>query len=80
MNWVVRIADDVKAFIDGLPAKARDQISRNISDIEQDPFRGDVTALQGKRSGRYRIIFFVHHTKQLVDIGWVVLRSEKTYR
>jgi mRNA-degrading endonuclease RelE of RelBE toxin-antitoxin system len=56
--------------------------------MEQDPFRGDVKALQGKewkgyyrkRTGRYRIIFFVHHAERLVDIGWLLLRSEKTYR
>jgi hypothetical protein len=45
MKWVVRIADDAKTFIDGLPAKARDQISRSITDMEHDPFRDDVKAL-----------------------------------
>jgi mRNA-degrading endonuclease RelE of RelBE toxin-antitoxin system len=88
MNWVVRIADDAQAFINGLPKKARDQISRSITEMEQDPFRGDVKALQGKewkgyyrkRTGRYRIIFFAHHAKRVVDIGWVLFRSEKTYR
>lgn len=88
MNWVVRIANDAQAFLDGLPTKARDQVSRSITEMEQDPFRGDVKALHGKewkgyyrkRTGRYRIIFFVHHSERLVDIGWVLLRSEKTYR
>lgn len=88
MNWVVRIADDAQASIDSLPQKPRRQISRGITQMEQDPFQGDVKALQGKawkgyyrkRAGDYRIIFFVHHAEHLVDVGWVLPRSEKTYR
>jgi mRNA-degrading endonuclease RelE of RelBE toxin-antitoxin system len=52
------------------------------------PFRGDVKPLQGKtwkgyyrkRAGDYRIIFLVNHDERLVDVSWVLLRSEKTYR
>jgi mRNA-degrading endonuclease RelE of RelBE toxin-antitoxin system len=88
MNWVVRIADDAQAFIDGLPAKGRRQVSHSISQLEEDPFRGDVKPLHGKawrgyyrkRAGDYPIIFFVHQTERLVDVGWVVMSSEKTYR
>jgi len=42
MNWVVRIADDARLFLDGLPNKARRQVSRSIGQMEQDPFQGDV--------------------------------------
>ena len=87
MNWVVRIADDAQAFINGLPPKARRQVSHSISEMEDDPFRGNVKALQGKvwkgyyrkRTGDYRIIFFSHHAERLVDVGWVTTKSEKTY-
>jgi mRNA-degrading endonuclease RelE of RelBE toxin-antitoxin system len=56
--------------------------------MEQDPFQGDVKALQGKawkgyyrkRTGDYRIIFFPHHERHIVDVAWVVLKSEKTYQ
>ncbi|HTU45464.1 MAG TPA: hypothetical protein VMF91_10405 [Bryobacteraceae bacterium] len=45
--------------------KTRRQVSRSISQLEQDPFQGDVEPLKGKawkgcyrkRSGDYRIIF-----------------------
>lgn len=88
MNWVVRISDDAQLFINGLPQKARRQITRSINQMEQDPFRGDVKALQGKawqgyyrkRSGDYRIIFFPHREQHIVDVSWVVLKSEKAYR
>ena len=88
MNWVVRIAEDAQLFIDGLPAKARRQVSRSITQMEQDPFQGDVKALQGKawkgyyrkRTGDYRIIFFPHREQRIIDIAGVVLKSETTYR
>jgi mRNA-degrading endonuclease RelE of RelBE toxin-antitoxin system len=88
MNWVVRIAEGAQLFIDGLPAKARRQVSRSISQMEQDPFQVDVKALQGKawngyyrkRTGDYRIVFFFHRDRRIIDVAWVVLRSEKAYR
>ena len=88
MNWVVRIADDAQSFLDVLAPKLRRQIWRSISQMEEDPFRGDVKPLQGgkwhgcyrRRSGDYRIVFAVDRNQRLVDIFWVLLRSEKTYR
>jgi mRNA-degrading endonuclease RelE of RelBE toxin-antitoxin system len=89
MSWVVRLADDAQKFVDGLPNKARRQLSRSIDQMEHDPFQGNVKALQGKawkgfyrkRTGDYRIIFTTHQQKdqQFVDIVWVGLKSEKTY-
>lgn len=88
MNWVVRIADEARLAIDALPTKARRQVARHIGRMEQDPFQGDVKALQGKawkgyyrkRVGDYRIIFFPHRDQRNVDVAWVVLKSEQTYR
>jgi mRNA-degrading endonuclease RelE of RelBE toxin-antitoxin system len=82
------VADDAQLFIDHLPNKIRRQVSRGISQMEQDPFRGDVKPLQGevwkgyyrKRVGDYRIIFFIHHSDKIVDVSYVLLRSEKTYQ
>jgi mRNA-degrading endonuclease RelE of RelBE toxin-antitoxin system len=88
MTWVVRVSDDARLFIDALPQKARRQVVRSISQMEQDPLQGDVKPLQGaawkgyyrKRTGDYRIIFFPHHKGLIVDVSSVVLKSEKTYR
>jgi len=88
MGWVVRIADDAQAFLDALPPKTRRQLSRSVSAMERDPFQGDVQALHGtawkgfyrKRSGAYRIIFFPRYDEQVVDVAWIVARSEKAYR
>jgi mRNA-degrading endonuclease RelE of RelBE toxin-antitoxin system len=88
MNWVVKLSDEAQQFINQLPPKSRRQVTRSITQMEQDPFRGDVLPLQGeewkgyyrKRTGDYRIVFFPHRRRRIVDIGWVLLRSEKTYR
>ena len=68
MNWVVKYADEARAFLNSLPEKARRQLGKSIDQMREDPFRGDVKALQGpawkgyyrKRTGNYRIIFFPH--------------------
>ena len=88
MSWIVRVADDAQLFVGRLPDKVRRQVSRSISQMEADPFQGDVKALQGKawrgyyrkRVGDYRIIFFPHRDQRLVDVPWIVLKSEKAYR
>jgi len=87
MNWVVRVSADARAFIQGLPDKMRGQVSRTISDLEQDPFRGDVKPLKGKewrgfyrkRTGDFRIIFLLDYEQRLVDVSSVLRRSGKTY-
>lgn len=88
MPWTIRVADDAQLFIENLPEKARRQVSRSVSQLEEDPFRGDVRPLQGKewkgyyrkRVGDYRIIFFLQYEQRLIEVPWVLRRSEKTYR
>jgi mRNA-degrading endonuclease RelE of RelBE toxin-antitoxin system len=63
MRWVVRVAEDAQIFIDTLPDKARRQVARSISQMEEDPFHGNVKALQGKEwQGFYR-----KRTRELPD-------------
>ena len=88
MPWTIRVADDAQLFIENLPEKVRRQVSRSVSQLEEDPFLGDVRPLQGKewkgyyrkRVGDYRIIFFPHDEQRIIDVPWVLRRSEKTYR
>ena len=69
------------------PKKAGRQVSRSVSQLEEDPFRESVRPLKGKewkgyypkRAGDYGIIFFLHHEQRLIDVAWVQRRSEKTY-
>ena len=87
MNWVVKVAEAAQAFIQDLPAKTRRQVSRSITELEQDPFRGDVKPLKGKewkgfyrkRAGDFRIIFLLRYDQRVIDVSSVLRRSEKTY-
>jgi mRNA-degrading endonuclease RelE of RelBE toxin-antitoxin system len=87
MEWVVRVSDDAQLVIDNLQKKARRQVSNSINQMKRDPFHGDVKALQGKqwkgyyrkRTGDYRVIFFPRREHAIVDVAWVILKSEKTY-
>ena len=59
MPWTVRLAEDAQRFVEILPEKARPQVSRNLSQLEEDPFRGDVKALKGKEwKGYYPHLHF----------------------
>jgi len=88
MNWVVRLADDAQATLTDLSPKHKGQVSKSISAMEHDPFRGDVEALQGKewhgcyrkRAGDFRIVFTVDRSHRFVDVVAILRRSEKTYR
>lgn len=88
MKWVVRISNDAQTFIDSLAGKVRRQVTHSISQLEDDPFHGNVKPLHGKawrgwyrkRTGDYRVIFSVNHELHTVDIASVLPRSEKTYR
>jgi mRNA-degrading endonuclease RelE of RelBE toxin-antitoxin system len=56
--------------------------------MSENPFAGDVKALQGakwkdhyrKRVGSYRIIFAIDRDSTLIEILTILIRSEKTYR
>ena len=60
----------------------------DLSEMEEDPFRGLVKPLKGKEhkgqyrkvSGRYRIIFRPVHRERVVDVLAILLRNEATYR
>jgi hypothetical protein len=63
-------------------------IGRAIDRMRQDPFQGNVRALQGrrwqgryrKRVGRYCLIFIPFHQQRIVEISAILLRDEGTYR
>ena len=88
MIWTVRLAKEAEKQLKKLPPDRQEIIRRHLREMREDPFRGDVKALQGKEwkgryrrvVGRYRIIFSALHQEHLVEVLLVLLRSEKTYR
>lgn len=71
MSYQIIIEKPAEKFIMKLPKPEKERVLREISKL---PERGDIKALQGKRSkgffrlrvGTYRIIYRVEHGKLLV--------------
>ena len=88
MNWTANLSRDAEKFLRRLPRDHRDQISRAIEEMSNDPLKGDVLPVKSgrfqgalrRRVGRYRIIFALDSSKHEIEIGAIVLRSEQTYR
>jgi mRNA-degrading endonuclease RelE of RelBE toxin-antitoxin system len=80
MTWGVNVQRDAAKQLESIPPDRRE--------LTEDPFRGLIKPLKGKKfkalyrkvSGRYRIIFepiFATHT---INVLAVLLRNEATYR
>lgn len=88
MNWTVRLSKEAAKQLEKLPFDRQDLIRKRLREMREDPFRGDVKALKGKKwkgryrkvVGRYRLIFIPHHQENLIEISSIRLRTEKTYR
>jgi mRNA-degrading endonuclease RelE of RelBE toxin-antitoxin system len=88
MSWAVELSAAAEKDLKRLPRDRQARIVRAINEMEEDPFAGDVKALQGsqwkgryrKRVGPYRIIFTVSPKATAVAISAILIRSEKTYR
>ena len=88
MSWVINLSRDAEKQLRRLPADRREQIHRALDEMAHDPVRSDVIPIKSgkfkgalrKRVGRYRIIFVLDPSSRIVDVGGILLRSEKTYR
>ena len=88
MTWTVRLSRDAARQLRRLPQDQQALIRERLREMRDDPFRGDVIPLKGrrwqgryrKRVGRYRIIFMPNHAEHLMEISAILLRDEQTYR
>ena len=88
MTWAIELSAAAEKDLKRIPRDRQVRIERAIDEMEENPFAGDVKALQGrewkgryrKRVGQYRIIFTVDHKTSAVAISAILIRSEKTYR
>lgn len=87
-SWKIILAPQAEDQLANLPRKQQQLICKAIERMCEDPFSGDVRALQGKRwkgryrkrVGQYRLVFIPYHTQRQLEISAILLRSEKTYR
>ena len=88
MKWPVDLAEEALKQLKAIPPDRRKRVLDDIRELGEDPFRGLVKPLKGKKfegryrkiSGRYRIIFIPIHPSRTVQVLLVLLRNEKTYR
>jgi mRNA-degrading endonuclease RelE of RelBE toxin-antitoxin system len=88
MTWHVRVHGEAAKQLEAIPPDRRRRILNDIDELAEDPLRGLVKPLKGKKykgryrkvSGRYRIIFRPVHATHTVEVLLILLRNERTYR
>ena len=88
MAWTVRLSSDAGNQLSKLPRDRQEIIGKAIDRMIEDPFRGNVKPLKGRKwkgryrkvVGRYRLIFTPFHHQQTAEISQILIRAEKTYR
>jgi mRNA-degrading endonuclease RelE of RelBE toxin-antitoxin system len=88
MTWRINVHRDAAKQLDAIPPDRRQRILNDIRELADDPFRGLIKPLKGKKhkglcrkvSGRYRIIFEPIHAAHTVNVLAILLRNEATYR
>jgi mRNA-degrading endonuclease RelE of RelBE toxin-antitoxin system len=88
MSWVFELTEDAEQDLRKLPKAVQKRVVRVVTQMESDPFQGDVKALHGeewkgvfrRRIGAYRLLFAANYEKRTVSVLRVLLRSGKTYR
>jgi mRNA-degrading endonuclease RelE of RelBE toxin-antitoxin system len=88
MKWVCEFTESAQQDLLAVPAFVRKRVARAVTEMEEDPFRGNVKSLEGsewagifrRRLGDYRLLFKVDKRRRLVFIIRILIRSEKSYR
>jgi len=88
MSWACELTEDAERDLRNLPKAVQKRVARVVTQMESDPFQGDVKALHGeewkgifrRRIGDYRLLFVANHEKRIVSVLRVLIRSGKTYR
>jgi mRNA-degrading endonuclease RelE of RelBE toxin-antitoxin system len=88
MNWRINVHRDAAKQLEAIPPDRRERILNDVRELAEDPFRGLVKPLKGKKfkglyrkaSGRYRIIFEPIFVTRSIEVLSVLLRNEGTYR
>jgi mRNA-degrading endonuclease RelE of RelBE toxin-antitoxin system len=87
MNWVCRFSANAEQDLRGLPRAIQKRVARVLTEMDADPFHGNVRALQGpewkgafpRRIGDYRVLFTADQAQRTVVIQQISPRSGKTY-
>jgi len=84
MNWTIIIDERAEKRLKRVPARDYMRIRKSISDMESDPFFGDINKMRGenvwrRRVGSYRIFYEIHKNNRVVYIFELKRRTSTTY-
>ena len=85
MAWQLRIAKQAQKNLANVPRKDRERILKAVSEMRENPFKGDIVHLKGepnawrRRVGNYRIFFDLNVEELLVDVTDIRRRTTTTY-
>ena len=84
MEWTVVLAGPATKSLKRIPADDKKRILAALTEMEQDPFRGDIRKLQGlpgfrRRVGNWRIMFEVVVERKIIVIAAIERRTSTTY-
>ena len=84
MEWTVVLAGPARKSLKRIPAADKARILAALTEMEQDPFQGDIRKLQGlpgfrRRVGNWRILFEVVLEYRQVVIASIERRTSTTY-
>jgi len=85
MTWKLRVAKRAEKLFAKAPAKSQRLIMAALTEMQQNPFSGDIVRLKSERStwrrrlGSYRIFFDVYPDEHAVDIVDIERRTSITY-
>lgn len=88
MSWVSEFTPAAEEDLKALPKAIQRRVARVTAQMSEDPFRGNVKALQGadwkgifrRRMGDYRLLFSANQATKTVTVLQICRRSGKTYR
>ncbi len=88
MSWACELTENAERDLRRLPKTVQKRVALVLTQMESDPFHGDVKALHGvewkgvfrRRIGDYRLLFVTNHEKRAVSVLRILPRSGKTYR
>ena len=84
MEWTVVLAGPAKKSLKRIPAGDKTRVLAALTEMEHNPFQGDVRKLQGlpgfrRRVGNWRILFEVVLERRHVVIAAIERRTSTTY-
>jgi len=84
MNWAYVIDPSARKDLGRIPKKDTVRILDAIDGMQNDPYRGDLTKLDGiawrRRIGNYRIKFTLDQEMRVIEVYEIERRTSTTYR